>query len=62
MNDLGGHLLGFGGQVGVEGGGFSGVMAEILLDEPEVDTGFQQVGGVGGRSVWTLAFLRRPLW
>ena len=47
MNDLGGHLLGFGGQVGIEGGGFGGVMAEILLDEPEVDTGFQQVGGVG---------------
>ena len=46
MDQLSGHLLGFGSQVGVERGGLRGVVTEVFLDETEVDARLQQVCGV----------------
>lgn len=36
----------FPGEVGVEGGGLGARMPEVFLDEPEIDAGFQKMGGV----------------
>jgi len=39
-------MLGLVGEVGVAGGGENAVMTEDLLDLDQIDTGFDQVGGV----------------
>src|SRR5687767_76785 len=43
----GAELFGFHGQVRVDAGGGRRAMAQPLLNQPQVDTGFQQMGGPG---------------
>ncbi len=38
-------LFGFHGEVGVDAGGGRRAVAQPLLNEPQVDAGFQQMGG-----------------
>ena len=47
------------GQVGIAGGGENGVMAEKLLHFDQIDTGFDQVGGIAvAQAVWRNLFFR----
>lgn len=39
--------MALGGQVQIDQGGIEAVVAEILLDSAEVNTGFQEMGGIG---------------
>jgi len=52
LHQIGNHLEGCGlgghGQMGVGGGGFGGVLAEIVLNQAEIDARFEQVRGVDG--------------
>jgi hypothetical protein len=41
--------------VGVDGRGVQGVMAQPCLNEPQVDLGFQQMGGIGSKRITTSA-------
>jgi hypothetical protein len=58
MDYRSGHLLSFGSGVGVKRGGFSGVVTEILLDQAEVDTRFQEVCSVRMPQRMNRGFLR----
>ena len=48
--------------MGVERGGFSRVVAEVLLDEAEVDAGFQQVCGIRMPQRMNRSGSWMPLW
>ena len=47
IDGIGRGLLHLRGEVGVERGGLGARVAEIGLDEPEIDSGLEQMGGVG---------------
>jgi hypothetical protein len=47
IDQLAGVLLALLGQVEIEHGGFESSMAHVALDDAQVDTGFQEMGGVG---------------
>ena len=40
------------GEVKGEHGGFELGMPQVALDEPRIDPGFQQMGGIACRRVW----------
>ena len=46
VDDAEGMLMALGGEVEIEHGGVEAAVPEILLDAADVDTGFQEVGGV----------------
>jgi hypothetical protein len=58
MDHRSSHLLSFRGEVGIEGSGFGRVVAEILLDEAEVDIRFQEVCSVRMPQRMNRGFLR----
>jgi hypothetical protein len=47
IDQLPGIVAGMGGQVGVFGGGEDGAVAEDFLDFEQIDTGFDQMSGIG---------------
>ena len=52
-------MLGLVGQVGVADGGENRVMAEVFLHLDQINTGFDQVSGVGvAKAVWRDLFFR----
>ena len=46
LDPLAGLFLADGGQMEIDHGGLQRAVAEVLLDQPEVDAGFEQVGCV----------------
>jgi len=47
IDQLASILLTFWGEVEIEHGGFELGMTHVSLDDPEVDTGFEEMGGIG---------------
>ena len=47
IDQLAGVFLTFLGEVKIEHGGFELGMAQVTLDDAQVDTGFEEMGGVG---------------
>ncbi len=47
VDGIEGVVADYAGEVGVDRGGTRAGMAEILLDQPELDASFEEVGGVG---------------
>lgn len=47
VDDAVGIFLAFAGQMQIDHGGFQLAVTEIALDGPDVDAGFQKMGGIG---------------
>ena len=47
IDQLAGILLALLGKVEIQHGGFEPSMAHVALDDAQVDTGFQEMGGIG---------------
>src|ERR1044071_9624531 len=47
IDQLAGILLALLGKVEIEHGGFESSIAHVALDDAQVDTGFQEMGGIG---------------
>ena len=47
IDQLTGILLPFLGKVEIDHGGFELGMAHVALDDPQVDSGFEEMGGIG---------------
>jgi hypothetical protein len=47
IDQLAGILLSFLGKVEIDHGGFELGMAHVSLDDPQVDSGFEEMGGIG---------------
>jgi hypothetical protein len=47
IDQLAGVLLALLGEVEIEHGGFESSMAHVALDDAQIDTGFEEMGGVG---------------
>jgi hypothetical protein len=61
VDQLAGIFLTFLGQVEIEHGGFETGVAEVALDDPQVDAGFEEMGGVGmAQGVDRNAFFEHP--
>ena len=59
-NRLKGLRFGGHGEMGVGRGGFGGVVAEILLNEAQIDARFQEMGGIGVPKLMDMGVLRDP--
>ena len=46
VDDVIGMLMTLGGEMEIDHGGVQAIMAEILLDTPDVDAGFQEMSGI----------------
>ena len=62
VETLGGVFLPFVGEVEVEHGGFELGMPQVALDEPRIDAGFQQMGGIRMALMPHAALDMRILW
>ena len=47
VDQLAGIFLAFLGQVEIEHGGFETGVAQVALDDAQVDAGFEEMGGIG---------------
>ena len=66
IDQLAGVFLALLGEVEIEHGGFQSGMAHVALDDAQVDTGFEEMGGVGmAQGVYRNALFvqrRHPTW
>ena len=61
IDQLAGVFLTLLGEVEIEHGGFELGMAHVALDDAQVDTGFEEMGGVGmAKRMNGTPFLRMP--